>query len=234
MGMPGMMPPGGSGGPPGMAGPPEQNSNAMQESMRQGMQNQMNRPGGSGGPGGMPGGPGMAGMPGGPGDSGGPGGGNDKPPDYRSPEGAVQAFIDALKARDLDRVTEATALRAANESSPKNREMFKRILDSTLSESELNALAKKLEGYKILMENMVRSTGRVQVVLMKNPRQNNNNTGGGGGMGGGGMMSMGGGSYYHLVLTVRKEKKGWGVCDIGIPTEFKNPRMYNPYAKKRR
>ncbi len=129
---------------------------------------------------------------------------------------------------------EASALRAGRveETSPKYRAIFERIHNSTLSESELNSLAKRLEGYRVMMENVVKSTGRVQVVLMKSPSQNNNNNGGGGG--GMNMMNMGGQPYYHLVVTVRKEKKGWGVCDVGIPTEFKTPRMYNPYAPKRK
>jgi hypothetical protein len=162
-------------------------------------------------------------MPGaaGPGSRGGPGG-NDKPADYTQPEGAVQAFLDALKARDLERLTEATALRAQTESSPKNQDMFKRIFDGTLSESELNALATRLEGYSIASENTPKSTGSVDVVLRKTSRNNNNNSG-----------ISGGGSYYTLRVRVRREKKGWGVCDISAPTEFKNPRMYNPYQKKR-
>ena len=90
----------------------QQQSRQMQANMQANMQNQMRGnapPGGPGGPGSGPGG----------------GGGNDKPPDFRSPQGAVQAFLDALKARDLDRLTEATALRAQTESSRKYQEMFK-------------------------------------------------------------------------------------------------------------
>jgi hypothetical protein len=102
--------------------------------------------------------------------------------------------------------------------------MFKRIFDSTLSESELNALAERLDGYRISGENPPKSTGKLDVVLMKTVRNNNTQQTG----------VSGGGAYYHLKVTVRREKKGWGVCDIGMPTEFKNPSMYNPYAKKRR
>ena len=149
-------------------------------------------------------------------------GGSNQPPDFRSPTGAVQAFLDALKARDLDRLTEATALRAQTESSDKHKEMFRRIFDSTLSESELNDLATKLEDYRIMSENPAKSTGRIDVVLMKTERPNSNSG------------IMGGGASYRLRITVRREKKGWGVCDISAATEFKNPSMYNPYAKKKR
>jgi hypothetical protein len=183
----------------------------MQNAMRSNMQPQPMR-------GNMPGGGPGSGMPGA-----GAGGGSNQPPDFRSPEGAVQAFLDALKARDLDRLTEATALRAPQESSNKLKDMFKRIFDSTLSESELNDLATKLEGYRIMSENPAKSTGRIDVVLMKTQANNNRASG-----------VMGGGAYYHLKITVRKEKKGWGVCDIGTPTEFKNPSMVNPYARKKR
>ncbi len=76
--------------------------------------------------------------------------GNSKPPDFRTPEGAVQAFLDALKARDLNRLNDATALRAQNEAAKHNQEMFKRIFDGSLSKAEIDDLAAKLEGYKIM------------------------------------------------------------------------------------
>jgi hypothetical protein len=189
-----------------------QQQQQMQQAMRNNMQNQMR---GNMGPGGGPGMPGAAGSR--------AGGGNDKPPDFRSPRGAVQAFLDALEDRDLDRLTEATALRAQTEASNKNKELFKRIFDSTLSESELNDLANRLEGYTVASENQAKSTGKLDVVLMKVNRPANQASSG----------VMGGGASYRLRITVRREKKGWGVCDISTPTEFKNPAMYNPYAKKR-
>jgi hypothetical protein len=206
-------PPGAGGMAPGMQGQQQamMQQQQMQNAMRAGMQNQGRGNMPPGGPGAGYGAPGAS-----------PGGGNNQPPDYRSPEGAVTAFLNALQARDLDRLNDATALRAPTESSKKYSEMFKRITDGTLSESELNSLATQLEGYRIMSENPTKSTGRVEVVLMKTQRNNNPNSG-----------VMGGGAYYHLKVTVRKEKKGWGVCDIGAPTEFKNPTMFNPYRRKR-
>ena len=202
--------PPGANGPPGI-GTPGAGGMAMgmpgqmqQQQMMRSMQNQM-RPGG-------PGGPGMQGMPGGPGSAGGPGGSN-QPPDFRTPEGAVQAFLDALKDHDLDRLTEATALRAQTEASKKYQEMFKRIFDSTLSESELNGLASKLDGYKISGENQAKSTGRLGVILRKQIEGNR--------------------GWLSLVITVRREKKGWGVCDIGETHEFKNQGFGNYKPKKK-
>ena len=195
-------PPGAGGMAMGMQGQMQQQQ--MMRNMQANTQNQM-RPGG-------PGGPGMQGMPGGPGSPGGPGG-SDQPPDFRTPEGAVQAFLDALKAHDLDRLTEATALRAQTEASKKYQEMFKRIFDSTLSESELNTLASKLDGYKISGENQAKSTGRLGVILRKQMESNR--------------------GWLSLVITVRREKKGWGVCDISETHEFKNQGFGTYKAKKR-
>ncbi len=46
-----------------------------------------------------------------------------EPADFHSPEGAVKAFLSALKAKDADRLNEATALRAQPEaSSTRNRD----------------------------------------------------------------------------------------------------------------
>ena len=43
---------------------------------------------------------------------------DNKPADFHSPEGAVKAFLAALKAKDLDRLNEATALRARSRQVP--------------------------------------------------------------------------------------------------------------------
>lgn len=196
--------PGGMGMGMGMGGGVQaqmQQRQQMQQQMRMNMQ-----PGGMAQGmqrGGMPGG-GM-GMPGGPGGPGGMGGApaNNKPPDFTSPTGAVQAFLDALKARDLDRLVDATALRAQTEAGKKYQDMFRRISDNTLSESELNSLAARLEGYQVMGENPATSTGRLGVVLQKRVQNSAN--------------------YWRITITVRREKKGWGVCDIGQPIEFKTP-----------
>jgi hypothetical protein len=170
----------------------------QQQQQQQQQQNQANnqaggapgRPGGQGGPGGA-GGPGAAGV-------------DNSPADFHSPEGAVRAFLSALKAKDLDRLNEATALRAQVEAVAKNQPLFKKIFDLSLSESELDEIAKKLDGYQIAGENPAQSTGRVDVILQKADTEHR-------------------GGYFRRKVTVRHEKKGWGVLDIAGATEFKAP-----------
>jgi hypothetical protein len=165
-----------------------------------GGQNRMQQ-GGSGGPMGGQGG----GAPGAP--------ANNQPPDFRRPEGAVQAFLDAVKAHDLSRVTDATALRAGqqNETAPKHQVMFRRVVEGTLSESELNSLASKLENYRMSSANPAKSSGRLDIILSKRDTDTN--------------------SMWTIKVTVRREKKGWGVCDISEPAQFKNP-TFMPRRKR--
>jgi hypothetical protein len=210
-----------AGGGPGMRGPGGQGGmmQAMQAQQQAQMQQMQARgPGGAGMPGaqgmamaagrgaGMPG-PGMAGAPGLGGAAG--GAGRDEPADFSDPQGAAKAFLDALKSKDLDRLAEATALRSQAEAATKNQEIFKRILDGSLSESELADLSKKLDGYSIIGENPARSTGKLQIVIRKNE----------------------GTTSYQRVITVRKERKGWGVLDISGPGEIKQPRMVYPRTR---
>jgi hypothetical protein len=123
------------------------------------------------------------------------------PADFGTARGAVRAFLNALKAKDQDRLNEATALRAQLEATTKNQPIFKKIFDLALSDSELDDLAKKLEGYQISGEHQGKSTGRIVVVLRK-AGQN--------------------GGYFQRSVTVRHEKKGWGVLDITGAEEFKS------------
>ncbi len=137
------------------------------------------------------------------GGAGGAGGAGDvsKPGDTRTPRGAVQAFLNALKAKDRDRLAEATALRSQTEaSSEKSKELFAKIVDSSISDAELDELAKRFDGYKIGGENAVHSTGRLGIYVDKRSEE---------------------GSTLRVTLMVRKEKKGWGVVDIGHSYEFK-------------
>src|SRR5262249_36903050 len=145
----GMMGPGAPGGggqnPADMAKMQSQMQAGMRNQMQNQMQNQQAQMRGMGA--GAPGGPGMAGARGGPGG----GGASEKAPDFSDPRQAVQAFLDAVKSKDLDRLTEATAIHAQQEaSSAKNRDIFKRIYDGSLSEAELDDIASKLEGFSIM------------------------------------------------------------------------------------
>jgi hypothetical protein len=200
-------------GRPGMGpqqGQQGQQAQQAQEAQRRGMadmaaraqsQNQGNQAAAMAGRMGGRGGPGAPGGPGGPGAPGGAGVDN-SPADFHSPTGAVRAFLSALRAKDLDRLNEATALRAQVEASTKNQELFKKIFDLSLSDSDLDDLAKKLEGYQVAFENPAQSTGRIDVILQKQDRNSN-------------------GSYFRRKVTVRHEKKGWGVLDIAGAQEFK-------------
>jgi len=167
---------------------------------------------GPGGPG-FPPGPGMRG--GEDGSSGIPGslglGGNasgpNEPGDTNSPHGAVKAFLYALKQKDRTRLAEATALRASTvEEGGKYRELFARILDESISDSELDDLASKLEGFTDAGDNQVKSTGRQGVTIRKTQKD---------------------GGWIQRTVTLRREKKGWGVLDITGPTEFDNMRVRN-------
>ena len=147
----------------------------------------------------MPGFPGaMAGQ--------GPGGANadNGPADTHTPTGAVRAFFNALKAKDRDRLAEATALRSQTEAATtKNQELFAKIVDMSISDAELDDLAKKLDGFHVAGENAVKSTGRQGVYIDKSNDK---------------------GDTSRVTVTVRKEKKGWGVMDISSATEFKGMR----------
>lgn len=195
MGLAGMAAPGG----PGMPGAPGMMPGGPGAMPRMPGMGPGNMPGGVGGPGGGRGlgmgGPG--GMPG----LGGPGQ-NNGPADFHSPQGAVKAFLSALKAKDLDRLNEATALRAQVEAgSSRSQELFKKIFDLSLSDSELDKLAEQLDGYTVSGENPQKSTGRVEVILRKTGKN---------------------GAYFLRKVTVRHEKKGWGVLDIAGAMEFKS------------
>jgi len=122
----------------------------------------------------------------------------------------VHAFLNALQAKDRDRLAEATALRSQTEaSSDKAKELFGKIVDLSISDTELDELAKKLQGFRLSGENAPKSTGRLGLYIDK-PTQE--------------------GGVLRITLTVRKEKKGWGVMDIGHSTEFK-PMNMNPRRK---
>jgi hypothetical protein len=152
---------------------------------------------------------------GGPQGPGGIGGNADNgPADTHSAIGAVRAFLKALKAKDRDALTEATALRSTDpmESTGPNKELFGRILDGSISDAELDDLATKLEGYKVAGENPPKSTGRLIVWADKTDKN---------------------GTRHRRDFTVRKEKKGWGVMDISTPMVFKAPPRYNPRQRSR-
>jgi hypothetical protein len=176
MGGPGMMQPGMS--PGQMAGGPPDPRTMGGSVMR--------------GPGGMAGMPGMQ-----PGGRGGPGmgmsGADNAPADYTLPIGAVTAFLNAVKAKDKDRIAEATALRSTTEAhSDGMKKLFAKILDQSVSDDDVAEMAKQLEGYTIIGMNDALSSGRQGIILGKASRN----------------------TQIRRTITVRHEAKGWKVVDI--------------------
>jgi hypothetical protein len=117
------------------------------------------------------------------------------PVNYHNARSTVQAFLDALRAKDRDRLYEACAQRAILEASERMKPIFEKIFDLSISDSELDELDEKLRDYKVAYENPPQSTKKIGVVLQKTATQ---------------------GSLSNVVVTVRWEKKGYGVVDIGL------------------
>jgi hypothetical protein len=186
--------PGGPGGPRGMGGPGMMQPGMSPGQMAGGPPDPRMMGGGQRGPGGMAG---MPGMP--PGGRGGPGmgmgmsGADNAPADYTLPIGAVTAFLNAVKAKDKDRIAEATALRSTTEAhSDGMKKLFSRILDQSVSDDDVAEIAKQLEGYTIIGMNDAHSSGRQGIILGKSTRT----------------------TQIRRTITVRHEAKGWKVVDI--------------------
>jgi len=120
--------------------------------------------------------------------------------DIHSPDGAVRSFLFALSIRDKDRLSEATALRSQTEApNDKIKELFGKIVLGNISDAELDDIAKKLQGYVLVGENAVHSKGKLGIIIRRPTAE---------------------GGFLSRTVTVRKEKKGWGVIDISSPIEF--------------
>jgi hypothetical protein len=158
-------------------------------------------PGAPGGPGAAaPGIMGGAGRPGGPDGPGGGGGLADfGPKSFQTAAGAVSAFMAAVKAKDKERLKEATAIRAPKEAIEKHRKIFAAIDDQTITDDELDAMARALEGYRPVSQLPAKSTGRIEIVVGKQAGLN----------------------YHQRTITTRKEKDGWKVLDVSDMLDFK-------------
>lgn len=204
-GMPGVFQTGSAGGgaPAGMPGMPggPGGAMAMPPGMQPGMPGAMAMPGSSSGM--MPGMNGPGGLAGFPGAPGGDGGANAKP-DFKTPESAVTSFLNALKSKDPDRLTEATARRAGQtaETSSHYQKTFQGIVEGSLAPEALDELAKKFEGFAIVSSNPPKSTGRFEVIIGKTGKNR---------------------GYLTRKITVRRELAGWKVVDIGGQREFQSP-----------
>jgi hypothetical protein len=188
---PGMMAPNGSGGPGAMRGP---GGRGIAEE---------GGPGGSGAIGGLAG---MAGMRMGGGGGGYGMGGNDSnaPANYTMPLTAVTTFLNAVKSKNKDRIADATALRSVQMAHSKGmKQLFSNILDNSISDDDVNDLAKQLEGYQIIGQNTAVSSGQLGIIIGKS----NGNYG-----------------QYRRTITVRHEAKGWKVADITGRSELEGMR----------
>jgi hypothetical protein len=119
----------------------------------------------------------------------------------------VTSFLNAVKAKDAERLAEATALRAPTEASPRYQKIFTAIVEQSLTPEDLDELAKKLEGMNIIGQNQAKSSGRLGIIIGKNGQQS--------------------GESLQRTITVRKEKSGWKVCDISGQREFE------PFGRRR-
>ena len=130
-----------------------------------------------------------------PGDYGSPedGGAAGQPGNFHTPFSAVQSWLAALKDKDPERLAEATALHAEYESQANHRKMFIAILGKSLPESQLDELAKAMEGFQISGVNRTHSSGSLGVIVRK----------------------MEGNDVLQRTFQTRREKMGWKIQDVG-------------------
>ena len=123
------------------------------------------------------------------------GGGNDQdggPRAFQNPGTAVQAFLSALKNKNKDRLSQATARRAATEASEKHRKVFAAILEQSISDEELDDMAKALQGFQVQSILSAQSTGSIGVLISKIDNRD----------------------MLQRTVMVRREKEGWKVLDF--------------------
>jgi hypothetical protein len=156
-------------------------------------------PAGAGGFGAMPS-PGMPG--GGPGGYGGAGsdagaalGANS----FRTPQNAVASFLAALKSKNKDRLAQTTAKRAPTEAAEKHRKIFSEIVDQSISDEDLDEMAKAMEGFQVVQVLQAKSTRKIDVVVAK----------------------MSGKDRLQRTIVTRQEVEGWKVLDIEAMYDFK-------------
>ena len=123
----------------------------------------------------------------------------DFPPGFGPPLRGAEDFLAALRARDLDALAEATALRAPTEAnSLPHQKLFKSILDKSLSDDDLKSLADMFEGFTVFDVMAGPSTGRVNVILDKVTEFDE----------------------YNKTIVMRKEKAGWKIMDYTPTRSF--------------
>ena len=130
---------------------------------------------------------------------------------FKSAGNAVNSFLNALKAKNKDQLSQATARRAATEAVEKHRKVFAAILEQSVSDEELDDMAKSLDGFKVTGIVPAKSTGSQGVLIGK----------------------MEGRDRLQRTVMVRREKEGWKVMDIGNAIDFKPMGTYRrPFGKR--
>jgi hypothetical protein len=118
---------------------------------------------------------------------------------FNDPITAANFFLDAVKKKDLNAISQATALRAATES--KNTKLWQLVLSQELAQEDLDELAKKLDKYQMFSYNQPKSSGKFGIIIRK-PE---------------------GTSMMQRTITMRHEKAGWKVQDISGEGEIEKP-----------
>ncbi len=129
---------------------------------------------------------------------------------FRNPATAVEAFLKALKAKNKDRLAQATAHRAATEAVEKHQKIFAAILDQSISDEELDDMAKALDGFQVNGILSARSTGQIGVTIGK---RNNRDA-------------------LQRTVQVRREKEGWKVMDFGGTIDFRPTNSYRRTGRR--
>ena len=130
---------------------------------------------------------------------------------FRYPASAVNAFLIALKAKNKDRLSQATAKRAATESVEKHQKIFAAILDGSISDEELDDMARALDGFQVGGTLPAKSTGVIGVVINKMDNRD----------------------ALQRTVQVRREKEGWKVMDFGGTIDFRPTGSYRRPSSRR-
>src|SRR5262249_3392270 len=121
------------------------------------------------------------------------------PAQFRDPPTGAMSFLNAIKEKDLNKIAQATALRAATES--KNQKLFQLILAQELAQEDVDELAKKLDKFQIVGQNQFKSSGSLGIIITK-PE---------------------GTSIMRRTITTLHERGGWKVLDITGEGEIEKP-----------
>ena len=131
----------------------------------------------------------------------GPGGAAAEPADFESPQGAVEAFLAAIEAKDIQRLQEATALRAPQHAqNATRRKAFQAIREMSLTPEEFDEIAENMDGFQIARMGRPTEAGVLSFILQKEGDY---------------------GSTLLRTIDVRKERSGWKVLDVSGISEIK-------------